>query len=337
MKKLLLLALLAFHCIGAFAQTPTLAIYSKLYADDAQVSLNPLVAELTGRLMDNYTLVSRMEEFQALVDKELTYQASGRVDDEMLVKLGKEFGADNVCAVFVEYNKASNAYFYWVKVISTQNRDIKRNGQSTASDLSISKQQFAAKEILEQLFPPVPVKLNLLYNEGVNVFHGSYCYDEEQVNRLLRECDDKRAVKLYSSGLKQKKTARWLYGGGGVVLFVGAMCHIGWKDVENIYEYRTVEVPEKHLGSGIVIGAHTTKEKVLIKSTRWHKTTKTAVAFTVIGTSTLIIGGILSKLADNNVGAAITIYNNELKRGNAYSFQCSFGPTPSGVGLCLKF
>ena len=332
MKKLLLLALLAFHCIGAFAQTPTLAIYSKLYTDDTQVSLNPLVAELTGRLMDNYTLVSRMEEFQALVDKELVYQASGRVDDEMLVKLGKEFGADNVCAVFVEYNKASNAYFYWVKVISTQNRDIKRNGKSTKSDLTINKQQSAANEIYEQLFPPRPkyTAADLLSYDDVYDSRNRLCYDYD-VECKLNSCGNSSAIQQYRSGLKLDKVSRAFNVGGWITLVPGLACQFGWLHKKVTYEKEVVMVVDDDLGICYW------DEVQVEHSTRWHDTTKAGVALTAVGATSFIIAAIISSAANKKVDSAIEIYNREIKNSKGYYSKLFFGSTPSGVGLCLKF
>ena len=347
MKKILLSLVFVTLCVSSFAQgKDTVAIYSKLYSDREHVSLTPLVTEITASLLEKYILVERMEEFQHLVDKELKYQESGRVADDQLARLGEEFGADQVCAVLVEYNNISGAYFYSVELLSVEKKDIKSAASASTSDLSIKSQLGAAKTIIEKLFPPKkeqPVikytRDDLLSNDGVEVLsNGRFTYDEDVVKELLAQCHDSRAMDLYLSGLKSKKASRIFNIVGILALVPGVACQFGWLHEVDIYEEK-IYSEEKTTKATIVIQKptqpQTVKEKV--GSTRWHDTTKTAVAFSAVGVGFLTVGGILSSASENKVRKALGIYNKELRSSKYYSPSWAINVAPSGVGLCLTF
>ena len=116
MKKLLVLFFL-FSSLVTFAQQKKVAIYV--------VGNDDINSIITDHLMDRiandgkYIVVERTASFLRELLKEQSYQHSGAVDDNELVRLGEQFGVDYVCVA-----KANNTWGH--KYISVRMIDVER-------------------------------------------------------------------------------------------------------------------------------------------------------------------------------------------------------------------
>lgn len=147
MKKLLLLALLAFHCIGAFAQekptlvdtisqvpSHTIAVYAS--GVEGCPSLHPVTSQIIQSLNVNYQVVNRDDEFLKYRDDEFAYIASGKVNDEQLARIGEDSGVDFICALVVQ--KFGSEYYYQTRIINVETADIVSLADASSSDFSIA-------------------------------------------------------------------------------------------------------------------------------------------------------------------------------------------------------
>ena len=147
MKKLLLWALLAFQCIGAFAQekptltdtisqvpSHTIAVYAR--GVEGCPSLHPVTSQIIQSLNVNYQVVNRDDEFLKYRDEEFAYIASGKVNDEQLARIGEDSGVDFICALVVQ--KFGSEYYYQTRIINVETADIVSLADASSSDFSIA-------------------------------------------------------------------------------------------------------------------------------------------------------------------------------------------------------
>lgn len=116
MKKLLVLFFL-FSSLVTFAQQKKVAIY--VVGND---DINSIISDhLMDRIANDgkYIVVERTASFLRELLKEQSYQHSGAVDDNELVRLGEQFGVDYVCVA-----KANNTWGH--KYISVRMIDVER-------------------------------------------------------------------------------------------------------------------------------------------------------------------------------------------------------------------
>lgn len=116
MKKLLVLFFL-FSSLVTFAQQKKVAIY--VVGND---DINSIISDhLMDRIANEgkYIVVERTASFLRELLKEQSYQHSGAVDDNELVRLGEQFGVDYVCVA-----KANNTWGH--KYISVRMIDVER-------------------------------------------------------------------------------------------------------------------------------------------------------------------------------------------------------------------
>lgn len=116
MKKLLVLFFL-FSSLVTFAQQKKVAIY--VVGND---DINSIISDhLMDRIANDgkYIVVERTASFLRELLKEQSYQYSGAVDDNELVRLGEQFGVDYVCVA-----KANNIWGH--KYISVRMIDVER-------------------------------------------------------------------------------------------------------------------------------------------------------------------------------------------------------------------
>lgn len=105
MRRLLYLLFALFLC-GSFSsfaqgtQKPKLAVYvddkdydNRLTKYVSQYFVNAIVKK------GKYTVVERTKEFLAELKKKHNFERTGEVDDEQIVKMGKQYGVDYVCAI----------------------------------------------------------------------------------------------------------------------------------------------------------------------------------------------------------------------------------------------
>lgn len=94
MKKLLVF-LLSLLSLSVSAQRVKMAVYS--LGNDSQNELvkNYLISEFTAS--GNYSVVERTPQFLNALQRELSYQRSGLVDEEAISEIGKQFGIRYIC------------------------------------------------------------------------------------------------------------------------------------------------------------------------------------------------------------------------------------------------
>jgi hypothetical protein len=87
---------------------------------------------------------------------------------------------------------------------------------------------------------------------------------------------------------------------------------------------------------GFVAGAGLVGQISWLVDREWSVATGLATAGVLLGGVTLGVGAYFCHLGHDKLAKAVKIYNHNLN-SNYYAPELSFGITPSGVGLCLKF
>lgn len=94
----------------------------------AGVSLAPIVDQFVTALKqatDNqYDVVDRNKDFMRFISNELDYQKTGKVDDRMLTEIGKQLGANLICAVLVQWSAVDADYYFRVRMLDMERTDI---------------------------------------------------------------------------------------------------------------------------------------------------------------------------------------------------------------------
>ena len=123
MKKLFALILLSVISLTAFAQLKKVAVY--VIGDDTQSEFiqSAFVYSLTKS--GKFTVVERSPEFLMALQKEISYQQSGAVDDKNIAQLGMQYGADYVCVIELYELFGQNCLA--VRFINTRNAMLEAN------------------------------------------------------------------------------------------------------------------------------------------------------------------------------------------------------------------
>ena len=123
MRRILYLLFALFLCgsVSSFAQgteKPRVAIYTE---DDSGENIVEFVGQyLVNAIvkMGQYTAVERTADFLKGINKEQQYQRTGVVEDELIARLGKQFGARFVC--MVKIGKSAGQLFISARLIDVE-------------------------------------------------------------------------------------------------------------------------------------------------------------------------------------------------------------------------
>ena len=123
MRRILYLLFALFLCgsVSSFAQgteKPRVAIYTE---DDSGENIVEFVGQyLVNAIvkMGQYTAVERTADFLTGINKEQQYQRTGVVEDELIARLGKQFGARFVC--MVKIGKSAGQLFISARLIDVE-------------------------------------------------------------------------------------------------------------------------------------------------------------------------------------------------------------------------
>lgn len=329
MKKLLLLALLAFHCIGAFAQEKPKTIFISISVKDNSLQakdFNVLSSALIDNFNQKYTVLNRSKEFDEILQSEFEYEAQGFVRDDQLHQLGERLKADEICIVTITcFNDVECQYYFDAQILDLSSSYIVDNAHILVDSIDYNIQNEVAFKLAydmgiingtdNEYIDAETIDDNMLRVDdvngplGMNIYKGNtrlYYYDfgknENKYGRLKEIMSVLEPVGLYDDFIKAKRLAKT----GDFCVMVGAPL----------------------LGVSIGSLAFSIKHKDKINL---HKLT---VGYFCIG-SAVLIGGITSKLfAVKKVRQIVTQYNSTVN--NKYS-QITYGITNNGFGIMYEF
>jgi hypothetical protein len=99
-----------------------------------------------------YTVVERMADFQAQLEKEQVYQRSGKVDKDQIVRVGKQFGVDIVCVADVMDFGDEDVYVITLRLIDMETAKVVNNVDANSDIRTIHKLQAITDRLAAELF-----------------------------------------------------------------------------------------------------------------------------------------------------------------------------------------
>lgn len=134
--------------LAAFAQQKKVAVY--VTGEDA--SLNKVVAsKLVAAIArtDEFSVVERSAEFQAALTSEHLYERAGEVDENEIVRLGKQYGVSLVCVANVF--QAFNEQYISARIIDVESAQVIRTASSSGSVQTLNDLINAASNLATDL------------------------------------------------------------------------------------------------------------------------------------------------------------------------------------------
>ena len=211
MRRILYLLFALFLCgsVSSFAQgteKPRVAIYTE---DDSGENIVEFVGQyLVDAIvkMGQYTAVERTADFLKGINKEQQYQRTGVVEDELIARLGKQFGARFVC--MVKIGKSAGQLFISARLIDVETAVVTASTMPVVlnsmglNDVGASCQKVVASMFGEKsvgvgssIGRSHPAEPEMVFVEGGTFLmgctseQGGDCYSNESPNHLVTVSD----------------------------------------------------------------------------------------------------------------------------------------------------
>lgn len=311
-----MLILLSSCAVNLFADINDLPRIVTYLAQDTNLNnsiseYNSLLNELEARFMGDFKVVDQSEITLYFKNKIYEYQETGRVSDAQLIEMGEEMQAKYVCYVFVRKG-ASNDYVYDVRVLDIKESTLYLPPKSFpvngfTDEILLGLGNTIADYLLQVDSYPRRnyTQSDMLYCDGLDVYRNGNRLSESDVRTLFAGTP---SYHLYDTALR-----------------MNAQDH-----VDNL----------ESAGMCMVVLAPITQLAWLwygLSDFSWGKDVAIYGGVATLGSGLICYAtaAILKNSPRKKISRAVNKYNRNVAK--SYSYEYSFGPTPSGVGLCLKF